>query len=205
MKVYELPLGSLQTNCYILEGEDGKAVVIDPASSDEVLRFLKSHELTLGSIILTHGHFDHFAGVPGLKRATNCEIIGAKGDEEMFLSAAKSWAAFMPHIPFEPVQLDRGFEDGDEFTACGISFRAMGTPGHTAGCCLLFCGDVIFAGDTIFCGSIGRTDGYSSSGAAMRRSLSLIAALEGDYRIYSGHGNSTTLSFEKDYNPFLVG
>ncbi len=203
MKIYEFPLGALQTNCYILEGEDKKAVVIDPASADEVLRFLTSKGLTLGAVILTHGHFDHFAGVPELKRQTGCEIIGAKGDEEMFTSADKSWAAFMPHIPFEPVYLDRGFEDGDEFTACGISFRAMGTAGHTAGCCLLFCEDVIFAGDTIFCGSIGRTDGYSASGAQMRRSLDKIAALEGDYRIYSGHGDHTTLSFEKECNPFL--
>ena len=202
-KVYEFPLGALHTNCYILEGEDKKAVVIDPASSTEVLMFLQSKGLTLGTIILTHGHFDHFAGVPELKRQTGCEIIGAKGDEEMFQSAAKSWANFMPYTPFEPVYLDRGFEDADEFTACGITFRAMGTPGHTAGCCLLFCEDVIFAGDTIFCGSIGRTDGYSASGGEMRRSLDKIAALDGEYRIYSGHGEHTTLSFEKEYNPYL--
>ncbi len=203
MKIYEFPLGALHTNCYVLEGEDNKAVVIDPASSSEVLVFLESKELTLGTIILTHGHFDHFAGVPELVRQTGCEVIGAKGDEEMFLSAAKSWADFMPFTPFEPVRLDRGFADGDEFEVCGIKFRAMGTPGHTAGSCLLFCDDVIFAGDTIFCGSIGRTDGYSASGAAMRRSLDKIAALEGDYKIYSGHGDHTTLSFEKDYNPYL--
>ena len=203
MKIYEFPLGALQTNCYVLEGEDGKAVVIDPASSAEVIRFLNSKSLTLGAIILTHGHFDHFAGVPELKRRTDCEIIGTKPDEEMFRSAAKSWADFMPYMPFEPVTLDRSFSDGEEFTACGITFRVMATPGHTAGSCLLFCDDVIFAGDTIFCGSIGRTDGYSASGAEMRRSLDKIAAIEGDYRIYSGHGEPTTLSFEKENNPFM--
>ncbi|MBP1543730.1 MAG: MBL fold metallo-hydrolase [Oscillospiraceae bacterium] len=202
-KIYELPLGALQTNCYILEGEDKKAVVIDPASSSEVLMFLNSKELTLGSIILTHGHFDHFAGVAELVRRTDCEVIGARLDEEMFRSAAKSWADFMPYIPFEPVSLDRSFADGDEFTACGITFRAMGTPGHTAGCCLLFCEDVIFAGDTLFNGSIGRTDGYSASGAEMQRSLRKISEIQGDYTVYSGHGSSTTLSFEKKYNPFL--
>lgn len=202
-KIYELPLGALQTNCYILEGEDKKAVVIDPASSSEVLMFLNGKELTLGSIILTHGHFDHFAGVAELVRRTDCEVIGARLDEEMFRSAAKSWADFMPYIPFEPVSLDRSFADGDEFTACGITFRAMGTPGHTAGCCLLFCEDVIFAGDTLFNGSIGRTDGYSASGAEMQRSLRKISEIQGDYTVYSGHGSSTTLSFEKKYNPFL--
>lgn len=203
MKIYEFPLGALQTNCYVLEGEDGKAVVIDPASSAEVIRFLNSKNLTLGAIVLTHGHFDHFAGVPELKRRTDCEVIGTKLDEEMFKSAAKSWADFMPYMEFEPVTLDRSFSDGEEFTVCGITFRVMATPGHTAGSCLLFCDDVIFAGDTIFCGSIGRTDGYSASGAEMRRSLDRIAAIEGDYRIYSGHGEPTTLSFEKENNPFM--
>ena len=203
MKIYEFPLGALQTNCYVLEGADNKAVVIDPASSAEVIRFLNSKNLTLGAIVLTHGHFDHFAGVPELKRRTDCEVIGTKPDEEMFKSAAKSWADFMPYMEFEPVTLDRSFSDGEEFTACGISFRVMATPGHTAGSCLLFCDDVIFAGDTIFCGSIGRTDGYSASGAEMRRSLDKIAAIEGDYRIYSGHGEPTTLSFEKENNPFM--
>lgn len=201
--IYTLPLGVLQTNCYIIPAESGKAVVIDPASSSEVLMFLNSKELTLGAIILTHGHFDHFAGVPELVRRTGCEVIGARLDEEMFKSASKSWADFMPFTPFEPVNLDRSFADGEEFDVCGLKFRAMGTPGHTAGCCLLFCEDVIFAGDTLFNGSIGRTDGYSASGAEMQRSLRKIAEIEGDYTVYSGHGSSTTLSFEKKYNPFL--
>lgn len=204
-KIYELPLGALQTNCCILPAEDGRAVAVDPASSSEVLAFLNGKGLELGAVILTHGHFDHFAGVPELVRRTGCEVIGARLDEEMFKSAEKSWSAFMPHIPFEPVTLDRSFADGDEFTVCGLGFRAMGTPGHTAGCCLLFCGDVIFAGDTLFNGSIGRTDGYSASGAEMQRSLERIAAVEGDYKIYCGHGSSTTLAFEKRNNPFLGG
>ncbi len=203
MNIYQFPLGALGTNCYVLEGEDKKAVVIDPAAALPVLRFLTGKGLTLGAIILTHGHFDHFAGVPELVRQTKCEVIAPAADEEMLLSASKSWAEFMPTMPFEPVKVNRTFSDGDTVTACGISCSVMGTAGHTAGSCLLFLDDVIFAGDTIFCGSIGRTDGYSASGAQMRQSLLKIAALEGDYRIYSGHGEPTTLSFEQENNPFL--
>ncbi len=203
MKIYTLPLGELGTNCYIIPAEDNKAIVIDPASSAQVLMFLQSKELALGAIILTHGHFDHFAGVPELVRQTGCEVIGARGDEEMFSSAAKSWADFMPFTPFEPVKLDRSFKGGDKLSVCGVEFNVMGTPGHTAGCCLLICGDVIFSGDTLFNGSIGRTDGYSASGAQMRDSLDRIAAMEGDYTIYSGHGPSTTLEHEKKFNPYM--
>lgn len=207
-KIYTLTLGELATNCYIIEGEDNKAAVIDPASSTEVLMFLQNRGLTLGSIILTHGHFDHFAGVPELVRSTGCEVIGSKGDEEMYKSAAKSWADFLPRIPFEPAVPDRFFSGGESFSACGLEFRAMAAPGHTAGSCLLFLktedGEVIFAGDTVFCGSVGRVDGYSGSAQQQRETLRSIFALDGDYTIYCGHGEPTTLSAEKRYNPFFT-
>ncbi len=205
-KYYQLPLGELGANCYIIPAEDNKAVVIDPASSSEVLMFLKSHGLSLGAIIITHGHFDHFAGVPALVRETGAEVIAPKDDLQMLSSAVKSRADFMPRTPFEPVTADRTFSDGDEFSACGISFKAMSAPGHTLGSTLLFCptlGDIIFTGDVIFSGAVGRTDGFSGSALQMRQSLARIGAIDGEYTLLCGHGESTTLTTEKKYNPYL--
>jgi glyoxylase-like metal-dependent hydrolase (beta-lactamase superfamily II) len=205
-KVYQLPLGALSTNCYIIPAENGKAVVIDPASSSEVLMFLQSKELELGAIVITHGHFDHFSGVPELVRRTGAEIIAPETDLQMFKSAVKSWADFTPNVTFEPITPDRTFTDGESFTACGITFKVMSAPGHTAGSCLLFCetlGDVIFCGDVVFRGAVGRTDGFSGSGLQMRESLRKIAALDGDYTIYCGHGENTTLETERLYNPYF--
>lgn len=207
-KYYQLPLGELQANCYIIPAEDNKAVVIDPASSSEVMMFLESRGLTLGSIIITHGHFDHFAGVPALVRETSAEVIAPAADVEMLQSYDKSWADFMPRTPFQPVSADRTFSDGDEFSACGISFRAMSAPGHTAGSTLLFCptlGDVIFTGDVIFADAVGRVDGFSGSGLQMRESLKKLYALEGEYTLLCGHGEETTLETEKRYNTYFWG
>lgn len=206
MNVISMPLGALGTNCFII-AEAGKAVVIDPASSAEVLNYLSSNELTLGAIIITHGHYDHFAGAAELKEQTNAELIAPKSDKEMLQSAEKSWADFMP-VPFRSVTPDRTFSDGDRFSACGIEFSVMAAPGHTAGSCLLFCpslGSAIFAGDVIFNGSCGRTDGYSGSTEQMMESLRRIAGLEGDYDIYCGHGPGTTLENERYNNPYLAG
>ena len=92
--VYMFPLGELGANCYIIPTADKKAVVIDPASSAEVLMFLQGNDLTLGSIIITHGHFDHFAGVYELKKQTGAEIIAPAADVQMLNNATKCWAWF---------------------------------------------------------------------------------------------------------------
>lgn len=206
MNIARLPLGALAANCYILEGEDDLAVVIDPASSAEVEAFVDSINLQVGGIIITHGHFDHFAGVAALKkRYPRALIYAPEFDEEMLSSEEKSWAKFMQGAEFKPVRPDRTFNDGDRFSLCGIEFSVMNAPGHTAGSCLLFCEDSegFFSGDVLFRHGIGRTDGYSGSTARMIETLEKIAELEGEYRVFTGHGDMTTLGEEKIYNPFV--
>lgn len=206
MQIYQLPLGALQTNCYIIEGESRRAVVIDPASVTELEMFLNTHALTLGTIIITHGHYDHFAGAAELSRKSGAKILASAPDEVMYESAAKSWADFMP-VEFQPIKPDILYSDGEEFTAEGLSFRVMSAPGHTAGSCLLFMQndgeEVIFGGDVLFLCGVGRTDGFSGNTRQMLDSLEKIAKLPGDYKIYPGHGSSTTLSYELDNNPYL--
>ena len=159
-QIYQLPLGALGTNCYIIPGEDSRAVVIDPASAAEVEMFLNTHGLKLGTIIVTHGHYDHFAGAAQLMESTGASLLASAPDEAMYSSAAKCWADFMP-VEFRPIKPDKLFSDGEEFTAEGLKFRVMGAPGHTAGSCLLFTeigGEPsAFCGDVVFCMGVGRT------------------------------------------------
>lgn len=206
MQIYQLPLAALQTNCYIIPGEDSRAVVIDPASVTEVEMFLNTHGLKPDTIIITHGHYDHFAGAAELQRKTGARIFASAPDEQMYSSAVKSWADFMP-VPFDPIKPDMLFSGGDSFSVCGVDFRVMSAPGHTAGSCLLlFDNDgekSMFCGDVIFLMGVGRTDGFSGSAADMRKSLAEISALPGDFRIYPGHGSTTTLDYEREMNPYL--
>ena len=88
-QIYQLPLGALGTNCYIIPGEDSRAVVIDPASAAEVEMFLNTHGLKLGTIIVTHGHYDHFAGAAQLMESTGASLLASAPDEAMYSSAAK--------------------------------------------------------------------------------------------------------------------
>lgn len=207
MQIYRLPLGALQTNCYIIPGEGGRAVVIDPASVTEVEMFLNTHGLSIGTIVITHGHYDHFAGAAELRRKSGAKIFASAPDEQMYSSAAKSWADFMP-VEFSPIKPDKLFSDGEEFTAEGLKFRVMAAPGHTAGSCLLFLENegeqAIFCGDVVFCMGVGRTDGFSGSTRDMLDSLEKIAKLPGDYKIYPGHGSTTSLDYERENNPYIA-
>ncbi|MGN0649131.1 MAG: MBL fold metallo-hydrolase [Oscillospiraceae bacterium] len=209
--IIELELGSLETNCYIIPAKDNRAVVIDPASAREVLAVLEGKNLTADTILITHGHFDHFSGAAELIRKTGARLMVTEPDKDMLLDARKCWSDFVPDIPFEPLAADLTYHDGESFEVCGIPFRMMSSKGHTAGSGLLFCKpapdekEVIFAGDTLFRGSVGRADGYSGSRAEQREALKKIAQIEGDYVVYCGHGPKTTLAFEQRYNPYITG
>ena len=204
-RIIRLPLGALATNCYIIPADSGKVIVVDPASTGELMAILDTNEVELGAIILTHGHFDHFAGAAALRERTGAPIYAPDPDRDMFESAEKSWAWFMQGTPFSPVTPDHTFQDGDEFTVLGTTFRSVNAPGHTAGSCLLFCDkwDCIFAGDVIFQGSIGRTDGYSGRADQQRETLKMIRRIEHNYTLYCGHGEVTDLDTEKRTNPYL--
>lgn len=205
--IMRLPLGALASNCYIIPADGKKAVVIDPASSGEVEAVLDSNDMELGGIVITHGHYDHFAGAAALKAASGAPVYAPDLDVEMLQSEDKSWAWFMQGTEFRPVSADRLFSDGDVFSVCGVEFRVMAAPGHTAGSCLLFCERLgaIFTGDVIFRESCGRTDGFSGSARLMAESMSAIRKITGNYKLLCGHGDTTDLETEKRCNPYLCG
>ena len=81
MEFFTLPLGPLQTNCYLIPGADGRCLVIDPgAEAEKVLSFLASRGLTLEAILLTHGHFDHVGAVRDLAAETGCRVFLCDGE-----------------------------------------------------------------------------------------------------------------------------
>ena len=109
-KIIRLPLGALASNCYLIPADDDKVIVVDPASTGEVMALIDSNDRELGAIIITHGHYDHFAGAASLHEQTGAPIYAPDLDSEMFQSAEKSWSWFMGGIPFEPIRPDHLFE-----------------------------------------------------------------------------------------------
>ncbi len=210
MDIIRLVLSPLATNCYIIDAGNSEAAVIDPADDGErILAEAQGAGLAIKKILLTHGHFDHTGAASFIKEKTGAPIYIHKADEEMLSDGVKALAFFTPDRPFVTCSPDTLLGDGDTVTQGDVTFRVISTPGHTAGSVCFLCGGdggrgVLFSGDTLFKDSIGRTDMYSGSSDTLMRSLDKLRELDGDYDVYPGHGEPTTLAAEKRYNPFLA-
>ena len=190
MNIQKLTLGLYQTNTYILS-EGGNAVVIDPGyESDAILDALEGK--ILKAILLTHGHFDHVGAVKELVAETGCAV---------YIHAAD--LTLPPMITAGQLYHTHTYDEGDTITPIpGLELAVLHTPGHTPGSVCLFCQDAMFSGDTLFAGSCGRTD-LGGNWDILQNSLRRIASLESDFHVYPGHGEPTTLSRERQYNPFM--
>lgn len=196
LNIETLPLGSYQTNCYIVyEDDSAECIVIDPGYEPEtVLLEVKGLKKRLAAILLTHGHFDHVGGVKSIAEATGCKVY--IHESELSLPASLT-AGSLYYTDF--------YDEGDVLTLAGLTVRVLHTPGHTPGCVCLMIADNLFSGDTLFRDSCGRTDLPGGNGAEIFKSLRRLASLPGDYRVLPGHSMETTLEDERQYNPYMQG
>ena len=205
MRIRKFVVGYMGTNCYFLEGNDkSKVVVVDPgAQCDLILEKLKESNQSVQYILLTHGHFDHLLALEELRTKTNAHVYIHEKDNEMLLDAKKSLTTYVNiETPQRPA--DFFIEDGQELDVGGEKMKVMHTPGHTPGSCCFICKGDLISGDTLFREGTGRYDLWGGNYYDLRSSLQKLAMLEGDYKIYPGHGNSTTLEYEKQNNIALM-
>ena len=191
-------VGQLGTNCYVVTDETTLCcAVIDPgAESGTILNYIDDNRLRPQAIFITHGHYDHTGAVASVYEATGATVyihaldVNAEGvDDEMRYRGGDEL---------------RFYKEGDVIPVGKLEFHVMETPGHSRGSVTLRCEDALFTGDTLFRGSCGRTDFPGSSGVAMMGSLRRLASLEGDYEVYPGHMDPTSLERERRFNPFVL-
>ena len=210
MIVKRLPVGPLETNCWIVSDENGgPSVVIDPG--EDLERIVAALDgAVVAAIILTHGHFDHLGAAGGLIAVTHAPLLVHADDASRLSSPGAEGtggAVFgFSHVAPEP---DRVLVDGDEVTAGALVLRVLHTPGHTPGGISLFVEDAagavphLFAGDTVFAGSVGRTDFPGGDARTLSRSIAeKIAPLPPETIVHPGHGPDTTIGREARINPF---
>lgn len=203
MEIITTKVTSLYTNCYLVVN-GSEAFVIDPGADARII-FEKAEErnVKITAILLTHGHYDHVGGVQDLKELTGAKIYISESDFALSNSYKNLAFAFGQGCSLKKFDADVFVTDGT-YEIAGLAVKVISTPGHTAGGVCYIVGTDLFSGDTLIELSYGRTDFPSGDFSALKQSIiTKIFGLDGDFVVHTGHGESTTLNFERKNNPIL--
>jgi len=194
MEIKKIITYEMDQNCYLIKNGD-KGILIDPGIDTE--KILKDTEdIEINYILLTHCHYDHVFSCNFMEK----KIVGSLNCSENLKN---------PSIVLCNVSIENGcdiiLKDNEEKEFDGIKVKCIYTPGHTNGCVCYMIGDNLFSGDTLFKRSIGRCDLPTGNLQKLEKSIrSIIYKLNDDIVVYPGHGEATTIGYEKKNNFYFT-
>lgn len=208
LTVHTVALGPLETNCYVLL-TDGPTWVIDPGvGASALLDLLEKLQTTPDRVVLTHGHGDHIGGIPELRQQCGEIPIACPAGDAGMLTDTEANMSLMFGVSIDVGAPDETFEPGQVLDQGRLQWHVLDTSGHTRGGVSLYSPQaaVAITGDALFCRSVGRTDIPEASGERLLGNIRKhLLSLPGDTVILPGHGPSSTIGQEQQYNPFLGG
>ncbi|MCQ3930396.1 MAG: MBL fold metallo-hydrolase [Chloroflexi bacterium] len=208
IKIHLLPLGALQTNCYIVADTDThEAVIIDPSDeAPKILEVVQREGYGVREILATHAHFDHVLASKPVKDATQAPFRLHAADVPQLQHAQQIATMYGITAP-ESATHDGIVDEGTVIEVGSIRLETYFTPGHSPGhvSYVLRSEQVVFSGDCLFAGGIGRTDLPGGDYPALMHSIfDKLVVLGDEYTVCSGHGPTTTIGEERQSNPFLL-
>jgi len=210
MLLKHLTLSSMETNTYVLgsAGSDACVVIDVGAGPAALLDFLQRKSLRPEALILTHGHYDHIAGVKQvLKAHPQAKVILGQHAQKVACSPMRNLSILF-FKPFSIRKPERLVTDSQLIELAGLSLQVLHLPGHSPGSIGLYDHQAqsVYCGDTLFAGSVGRTDFPGASGELLLESIrNKLMTLPDATTVWPGHGPATSIGVERRTNPFLNG
>ncbi len=214
MKLERITVGYLSTNCYLIADESGAAMVVDPGDQPaKIIRALEEAALTPERILITHAHFDHVGASLELQKVYGCPVYAAADEVEASRHDpvyGRMMAPFYQSFLSAFENSGHSLADGDRFALGSLEWQVIRVPGHSVGSLCYYCAseELLLSGDTLFRGCIGREDYFVSQGGEPGTLSRCIAGrlldLPDDTRVCPGHGEETSIGYEKRFNPFLL-
>ena len=210
MLLKHFSLGPMETNSYVLgSADEASCLVIDVGAQPlPLLDSLSRKNLRLEAVVLTHGHYDHIAGVKELLKAhPQAQLILGQDAQKVVSSPLRNLSVLF-FRPFSVRKADRLVAQSQRIELPGLSLEVMDLPGHSPGSIGLYDAQEgsVYCGDTLFAGSVGRFDFPGASRELLLESIrNRLLALPDETKVWPGHGPPTTIGLERRTNPFLNG
>lgn len=212
LKLESLIFNPFSENTFIVYDETNECVIVDPgctnaAEEDRLFGFIGSHQLKPLMVINTHGHVDHVVGNNAVKRRYGIKVAAHLDMHHDFTQAKRQavWLGMQPEGDIDLPDID--LQDDQEIKVGNGILEVICTPGHAKGSISLYApaeGWVV-TGDALFCRSIGRTDLPGGDFEELRESIrTRLFTLPNETEVFPGHGESTTIGEEKDFNPYVA-
>lgn len=204
MRIETIHVGEMGTNCYLAWDEaTNRGFLVDSGEqAEKIIRVCSRYQVKPEAVLLTHGHFDHIMAAKKIRQQYEIPVYAGIHEEELLADSQMNLSG-MWAVPYT-MKADKLVNDNEVLTIAGMEINVIETPGHTSGgvCYYIKKENVLFAGDTLFCESYGRTDFPGGSMFALLRSLrGKLFVLPEETDVYPGHGQATSIGYEKTHNP----
>ncbi|MBN2662065.1 MAG: MBL fold metallo-hydrolase [Bacteroidales bacterium] len=210
MQIKQLTFNAFFENTYIVFDETNEAIIIDPGMNSDrenqkIVDFINKNNLKPVKIVNTHCHIDHILGIDFLKETYLIECYSGKNDEYLLADAIEKANMFGLKLKKAP-QIDNYISEKDEIIFGNSKLKILDVPGHTSGHIALYSlkDKFVITGDVLFKDTIGRTDLPGGDLDQLLNSIrTKLLSLDDEYTVFAGHGEKTSIGYEKLNNPFL--
>ncbi len=208
IKTFEL--NDFGVNTYVLSSSNKDCIIIDPGCYTQVEKktldtYIAENNLKLVKVLITHCHIDHILGIAHFEDLYKIGATIHKAGSELLRASVGYGSVFGFEV--DRVMKASGFvNEGDVITLGDNKLSVVNTPGHAEGSVCYICHKekFVITGDVLFYGSIGRTDLPTGDYNVLMKSIKeKLFTLDDSYKVYPGHGPTTTIGYEKVNNPFI--